>query len=61
MTVEEIKKKRLDLQRRLLIDINQFQIDTGMRVNSVELLHMNTLGQKTQELAYVEIEVILPS
>lgn len=64
LTVNDAKKKRRDLEKRLQIDIQQFQLDTGLRVERVTLVQHETMahafGMKSPELAAVVIEVELP-
>jgi hypothetical protein len=59
MTIDEIKKARRDLERRLMIDIEQFEKDTGVVVEHLDVSHMHPV-YGTPKLLYVEVRLDIP-
>lgn len=59
-TIEEVVKARRDLEKRLLVDIQQFERDTCVQVGHIELQHVQRMGERTDALIDVEIRLEFP-
>ena len=61
LTLTHILKFRRDLERRIQIDINQFEKDTGLVVSRVDLLHSHVMEEPNKRVARVQLDVELPN
>jgi hypothetical protein len=60
ITVDFILKKRRDLERRLLIDLRQFEEDTGVQLESIQMVHTGRVGHRIDALVDVVVKLEFP-
>lgn len=57
MTIDQIDKARADLEKRLRIDIAQFEKDSGCQIRELDLIRNRGMDGFRAELLAVRIEI----
>lgn len=60
LTLDQLVGLRRDLEKRMLIDINQFHEDTGCNVKEIRLITSMHVGRGPDEVIAVEIQLETP-
>ena len=59
MTIEELKKKKIELENKILNEISQFELACGMTVTEIKLHHAQRFGSPEKKTTGVDIPIIL--
>jgi hypothetical protein len=59
-TVLDVIRRRRDLEKRLKIDITQFEVDNGVTVESIEFHRATEMGHSLPTMVAVTVRVALP-
>lgn len=60
LPIDDIRKARQDLEKRIRIDVSQFEQDTGLRVNSIDLSRTQNIEAIVGKIADVTIHLEVP-
>lgn len=60
LSPKRIKVERLELARKIFDSIKRFEELTQTEVRGIDIMRQATIGSKSQKLALIEIETVIP-